>query len=458
MVSHVLLMQERLAKMTDLVQENLSKAQQSQKKWYDRNSRLREFKPGDSVLVLLPTSTRKLTAQWQGPYLVKRCVGKLNYEIDMCDKQKRKRIFHVNMLRKWYTQLSSSYLAEEVAGDYSEEDIPCWDGEVTDSQPVISEELNARQEKELDCLLQEFQDVMKDKPGRTTIAEHTLETGSAQPTRQPPYRLPHAYREKIQQELETMEAEGIVESSSSEWASPIVLVKKKDNSLRLCVDYRKLNGLTPVDAYPMPRIDDLIDKLGKAKYITTIDLTRGYWQVPVAPDVRHKTAFITPFGLYQFKVMPFGLSGAPATFQRMMDTLTRGLSKSMGAYLDDFVIFSSTWTEHLQHVREVLCRLRKAGLTAKPRKCQFGMSKCIYLGHVVGSGEVSPDPAKLEAIRSFPIPVSKKQVRAFLGLAGYYRRFIPDFATIATPLSDVTRKSSPDKVSWTTGCDKHLLS
>ena len=321
---------------------------------------------------------------------------------------------------------------------------------------MINKELSGKQKGELGKLLKEFSDVLKDEPGRTTLAEHSLETGSAIPVRQPPYRLPHAYRETVQKELEQMEAEGIIEQSSSEWASPIVLVKKKDNSLRLCVDYRKLNGLTPIDAYPMPRIDDLIDKLGKAKYITTLDLTRGYWQVPLKPEARPKTAFLTPFGLYQFTVMPFGLSGAPATFQRMMDNLTRGLNESTGAYLDDLVIYSSTWEEHLQHVRAVLSRLREAGLTAKPRKCQFGMFKCIYLGHVAGSGQISPDPSKLEAIESFPILTTKKQVRAFLGLTGYYRRFIPDFASVAAPLSDLTRKSAPDKVVWTNQCDKAL--
>ena len=176
--------------------------------------------------------------------------------------------------------------------------------------------------------------------------------------------------------------------------------------------------------------------------------------MPVKPEARSKTAFVTPFGLYQFKVMPFGLSGAPATFQRMMDNLTRGLSESTGAYLDDLVIYSSIWKKHLEHVREVLSRLQGAGLTAKPRKCQFGMSKCIYLGHVVGSGTVSPDPLKLEAIRSFPTPTVKKQVRAFLGLTGYYRRLIPDFASIASPLSDLTRKSAQEKVVWAAQCDK----
>ena len=157
-VSHVLLMQERLAKMTELVQENLGRAQRVQKTWYDRNARLREFKPGDSVLVLLPTSTSKLIAQWQGPYEVKRRIGKLNYEVDMCDKQKRKRIFHVNMLRQWHRRSHTSYLAEEVIREeYEDEDIPLWDGGESDTQPVINKELSGKQKGELGKLLKEFQ-------------------------------------------------------------------------------------------------------------------------------------------------------------------------------------------------------------------------------------------------------------------------------------------------------------
>ena len=152
------------------------------------------------------------------------------------------------------------------------------------------------------------------KPGRTKLAEHRIKTGTANHVRQTSYRLPHAYREDVKKDLEEMEKDGIIEPSASEWASPIVLVPKKDGSLRMCVDYRRLNGVSEADAYPMSRIDDLIDRLGTAKFITTLDLTGGYWQVPVAEDSRHHTTFTTPFGLYQFTVMPFGLQGAPATF------------------------------------------------------------------------------------------------------------------------------------------------
>ena len=179
--------------------------------------------------------------------------------------------------------------------------------------------------------------------------------------------------------------------------------------------------------------------------------------MPVAESAREKTAFVTPFGLYQFRMMPFGLQGAPATFQRMMDKLIRGMEDYTAAYLDDLVIFSDSWERHLHHIREVLDQLRAAGLTAKPRKCQFGMAQCIYLGHVVGNGLVRPEPSKIDAVMSFPIPQTKKQVRAFLGVTGYYQKFIPDFASVAAPLTDLIRKNCPDRVVWTPECESAFL-
>ena len=237
-----------------------------------------------------------------------------------------------------------------------------------------------------------------------------------------------------------MEESGIIEPSCSEWASPIVVAKKKDNSIRLCVDYRKLNAATPMDAYTMPRVDELLDKVGKATFVSTLDLARGYWQVPVAEKDRAKTAFITPNGLYQFCVMPFGLNGAPATFQRMMDIVIRGLESFTADYIDDIAIFSGSWEDHICHIREVMQRLRKHHLTAKPKKCQFGMLECIFLGYIVGNGHVRPDPEKIKAVKEYPVPMSKKQVRGYLGLAGYYRRFIENYATVAVPLTDLTKE------------------
>ena len=328
----------------------------------------------------------------------------------------------------------------------SEDDIIVWKDEPdSPREPVMGEKLTAEQKGDLQKLLDEFVDTMSDIPGKTDLIEHDINAGSARPVRQPPYRLPQAYRAAVKEEIEEMLHSGIIEPSSSEWSSPIVLVNKKDGTMRLGVDYRRLNAVSEADAYPMPRIDDLIDRLGHAKYVTTLDVTKGYWQVPISDQARAKTAFVMPFGLYQFRVMPFGLQGAPATFQRLMDRVLQGLEDFSAAYLDDVVIRSETWEEHLQQLRQVLERIKKAGLTAKLRKCQFGMSECIYLGHIVGSGHVKPATSKLEAIRDFATPRTKKDVRAFLGLTGYYTKFIKDFASTAAPLSDLTRKNGQTK-------------
>jgi len=403
--------------------------------------------------VLLPTSTNKLLAKWQGPYPVLRQLSPVNYEVDMHDRKKRKRNFHANMLRKWYTPSTSSFYTEEVTDGESEEIPLCGEDTTSEAgQPVISDHLDEAQKSALLKLLGSYPDVLSNKPGRTSMGEHDIRTGGAGPIRLQPYRLPHAYRDTVKEELQAMEREGIIEPSASEWAAPIVLVRKKDGSIRLYVDYRKLNSISNVDPYPMPRIDELIDRLGQAKFITTLDLTKGYWQVPVAQSAQDRTAFTTPFGLYQFKVMPFGLQGAPATFQRLMDRLLRGLEDFTGAYLDDLVIFSSTWEEHIQRITLVLDRLRAAGLTAKPKKCKFGMKECVYLGYIVGNGVVRPEMSKIEAVMEFPTPQTKSHVRAFLGLTGYYRKFIPNYAAIAAPLTDLIRKNCPNVVKWNEEC------
>ena len=230
----------------------------------------------------------------------------------------------------------------------------------------------------------------------------------------------------------------MIEPSTSKWAAPIVLVKKKDGTLRFCVDYRKLNTQSNVDPYPMLRVDELVDRLGSARYLITLDLAEGYWQVPMAEGSREKTVFITPQGLFQFTVMPFGLQGAPATFQRVMDHLVSSIAEFCVAYLDDLVIFSSSWEEHIDHV---LTALRDAGLTAKPSKCQFGMDQCVYPGHVVGNGQVRPESNKVEAVQKWPVPTTKKQVRVFSGPHG----------VLSQVYSTVCHGSSP-----TNGSDKEF--
>ena len=401
--------------MAEVVRQNMAEGQKRQKEWYDKEARLREFEVGDTVLVLLPTSTSKLLAKWQGPYQITKRMGLVNYQVDMLDRRKRFRIFHVNMLKEYHLRppMHTNCFNDE-EGTEEESEVPLWN-DITKEEPKTGKHLTEAQQQELKVLLKKNSDLFSNSPGRTTLAEHHIETGDAYPVKLPPYRVPHAYRDSLEKELKEMEKAGLIESSTSDWASPIVLIKKEGKSMRMCVDYRRLNSVTKVEAYPMPRVDELIDRLGKAKYITTLDLTRGYWQVPVAAKDRYKTAFITPWGLYEFKVMPFGLSGAPASFQKLMDRILRGSQEYSEAYLDDVVIFSETWEEHLKHLTDILERIRKAGLTVKLGKCQFAMSQCVYLGHVVGNGMVKLERSKVEAIENFPVPENKTGDQDFSG-------------------------------------------
>lgn len=262
------------------------------------------------------------------------------------------------------------------------------------------------------------------------------------------YRIPERLLPKLKDEVEDMLSLGVIERSCSEWSSPVVLVPKKDGTIRFCIDFRKVNAQSHFDAYPMPRLEDLIERLGKANYITTLDLCKGYWQVLLAKEDRPYTAFRTPQGLFQFVVMPFGLQGAPATFQRLMDRVLDSTDAFAAAYLDDIVIYSATWEQHLSHLSEVLQRIKGAGLTVNPKKCDFAKPEIRYLGHVLGRGLIRPQKDKVQAIRDCTQPQTKKEVRAFLGLTGWYRRFVPDFASRAAPLSDLTRKSGSNQVQW----------
>lgn len=227
-----------------------------------------------------------------------------------------------------------------------------------------------------------------------------------------------------------------------------MLVPKPNGEWRFCNDYRKLNEVSMVDAYPMPRVDELVERLGPARYISTLDLTKGYWQIPLSQEAKEKMAFLTPEGSFHYVRMPFGLQGAPATFQRAMDQILRPHREYAPAYLDDIVIFSRDWESHLPKVQAVLNALRKAGFTINPAKCALGMEEARYLGYVVGRGEIKPQLNKVEAIQNWPRPLTKKQVKAFLGIVGYYRRFVPRFADIAVPLTDLTKGTKSAMVRW----------
>ncbi len=215
-----------------------------------------------------------------------------------------------------------------------------------------------------------------------------------------------------------------------------------------------MNAVSKFDAYPMPWVDELLDRLGTARISQTLDLTKGYWQIPLSPLSKEKSAFATPFGLHQLVTLPFGLFGAPATFQRLMDKILRPHTAYAAAYLDDIIIYSQDWQRHMVHLREVLRALRGAQLTANPKKCAIGRVEVRYLGFHLGHGQVCPQIDKTATIATCPRPKTKKEVRQFLGLAGYYRRFIPNYSDLTSPLTDLTKKEVPDPVQWMERCQQ----
>ena len=265
-----------------------------------------------------------------------------------------------------------------------------------------------------------FSDVFSqnsDDLGRTNLVQHRIITGEAAPIRQPPRPLPLSQCEETKRQVEKLLKHGIIEQSSSPWASPIVLVQKKDGSFRFGVDYRKLKSVTKKDSYPLPRIDDSLETLAESKWFSTLDLRSGYWQVGLDPHDKEKTAFSTGQGLWQFTVMPFGLCNAPATFERLMEQVFRGLLLDVCLlYLDDILVPGKTFDHHLDNLTQVLQRLQDVNLKLSPEKTSPFQKQVSFLGHVVEEDGISTDPSKTNAIFSWPVPVNKKELKQFLGL------------------------------------------
>ena len=294
-----------------------------------------------------------------------------------------------------------------------------------------------------------------DKLGSTNVIMHKIHTTDETPTFQRQYRPAEIHNEEILKQTDKLLESNFIEDSDSPFNSPVWIVPKKPdekgNKLwRMVIDYRQLNEKTISDAYPLPNITHILDQLGGAQYFSTLDLASGFHQVKMHPESKAKTAFSTPFGHYHFNRMPFGLKNAPATFQRLMDKVLSGLQGvEIFVYMDDIVIYAHSLEEHTRKLKNLLQRLERANLTLQPEKCKFLKKEVAYLGHVISREGVKPDPKKVEAVRKFPRPRNPKNVKQFLGLAGYYRRFIPKFSIIAKPLSHLLKKGV--RFAWTSG-------
>lgn len=281
--------------------------------------------------------------------------------------------------------------------------------------------------------------------GCASEVKHSINTGDALPVKKNPYRIPHALKSVVEEQINDMLDKKIIEPSTSPWASPIVLVPKKsqDGTVkhRLCIDYRGLNAVTKSDAYPLPNIVETLDSLGKCKVFSVLDLASGYLQIPIDEKDKEKTAFTCHMGHYQYNRMPFGLQNAPSTFMRCIDFLLMGLKGTIClAYLDDILIMSEDIATHVKNLEKVFVKLQEINFKIQPSKCTFATDQVEYLGHIVSREGVKPDPQKIKAIRDYPQPRSVRDIRSFVGLASYYRRHIPNFAAIAKPLTMLTRK------------------
>ena len=455
---YVIDMRERLQDAVELANEHLSEAKSRQKKYYDRGAKQRKFKEGDKVLILLPSETSKLKMAWKGPYVILERVSQVDYAISIKGKR---RVYHANMLKAYITRpqdtdtcLSAAVVVDEEDAENHEPPMSLCESALQLKQTedwqnvVVCKTLNHTQENEIKGLLMQYKDVLSDVPGKTNLITHKIELLDAKPVKVKQRTIPYATREAVKMEIDEMLKSGIIEPSDSPYSSPIVMVKKPAGGWRLCNDYRKVNAISKDDAEPMPEIEHIMSNLAGSKHFSKIDLTKGFWQVPLEEETKKITAFSTPDGLFQYTTLPFGLKGSPATFNRLMRKVLKGCPPGIEVFVDDILVHSQTWQEHIRLLEEVLVRLRKAGLTARPSKTQIGNCEVEFLGHAIKEGIVRPQDTKIEALKNCERPTTKTQVKSFLGLAGYYRKFVPNFSSVTAPLSDLTKKSQGSKFTW----------
>ena len=475
---YVIELQSRLKETCNLAKEELLKARAVQKGYYDRKSKLRRFSVGARCLVLLPTVSNKLLAQWKGPYEVTEKVNDLNY-ILMVDGQPKR--FHINMLKEYFqpetaagctlgsaaddekvrylawvktyfSELQSQEVgAAVVINETDEEDGPITVSSrqtETLSDVKVGEQISAEERDQLASLLASYAEIFSDKPGSARVPPQQIELTNTNAIRVRPNSVPESRMKAVAEEIRDMEAAGVIERSKSPYCSPIVVVDKKDGGVRICGDYRRVNAVTRHDAEPMSDPQAIFATLASSRIFSKLDLTKGFFQIPLSEESSKVTAISTPNGLYHYRVLPFGMTNSPAIFNRVMREVMRDI-EGVEMFVDDVLIHSPSFSQHLETLRVVFERLRQYNLTIKPSKCLIGHEKVPYLGHVIGGGQYGCQLDKIVKVRDAPTPQTKTQVKSFLGLAGYYRDYIPNFAVIAAPLHELLRKHAPNVVQWT---------
>lgn len=460
-------LRSKLSDARKLALSNLHTTQNKMKSSYDLKSQIREFSPGDKVLLFLPIPGSPLKSKFTGPYVISHKVSDCNYVVQTPDRRKDTQLVHINLIK--------SYTDRQPKEDFSKgKSIACM---IRQESPIISVSEEYIQETE-DCveipaphnphnseiianlheylsflslskirdvslILKDFPQVTADNPGFCGHTLHDVQLApEVRPIRQSPYRLSPEKKAIMKKEVDYLLDHGLAEPSNSPWASPSLLVPKPDGTSRLCTDYRKINRVTIPDSYPLPLIEELVDSIGQAKFITKIDMQKGYYQIGLTENAKNISAFITPFGLYNYTVMPFGMCNAPATFQRAINYTIQGL-EGVKSYLDDLLVISDSWDVHIRRLRSLFSRLDEAGFTINLAKSKFCSATVTYLGHIVGQGRTLPKQANVEVILAYPTPTTRKSLMRFLGMVGFYRRFCSNFSSVAAPLTDMTSSKCP---------------
>ena len=450
---YVFELREKLEDTLRIAREALDLAQDKGKHYYDRKAKPRQFSAGDQVLILLPTDHNKLLMQWKGPYVVQDVVGLNDYRVKVGSKVKT---YHANLLKEYVTRKPQT-LPQPVTPVCMAADTELNDSELFELNEVRHKEriediqygqnLTKEQKEELQRLASEFPERFTPDPGTTDTIQHEVNLTSDRPVYSKPYRLPYHTREELKKDIKEMLDLGVVRESKSPYASPVVIVKKPDGSNRVCVDYRKLNKLTVFDPEPMPTAEELYHKLSEDRFYSKIDLSKGYWQVKVADKDVHKTAFVTPDGHYEFLKMPFGMVNSGATLKRGLKRILADMPNVV-FYWDDILVHTKTWEDHLKTLRQLFQRLADTNFTIRPSKCVLGTDNVDFIGHRLSEGMKGVKDDNVKKIMDAPRPTTKKQVRSFMGLANYYREYIPNFAAVTAPLTDLVKKGQSNIVRW----------
>ena len=487
-VQYLTELRENLEIANSYADSHAKRAQQRYVSRYNLRSADKHFTCGDQVLILQPDSTKsRLFSRWKGPAVITAEKSPYSYEVELDGKCS---LLHANQLRKFYQVQSDminavscmsydAFIADEYSTLQSADIATCAivhekdedfgplgfgetsdldsdpNGEVLPSQKLDQAalaHLKGNQQSEILRVLDKYPSVFSETPGLVTVVEHAIPTTSDfRPKQLRPYRVPDRLQGEVHRQVSQLLDLGFIKPSTSPMASPVVCVMKGQggkDGVRIVVDYRYLNKYTEGDAYPFPLIDEVVQRIGNATFISTFDARSGYWQTRVREEDQWKTAFICDDGLFEWTRTAFGMKSSGSTFVRAVQRILQPIKAFTDSYVDDMAVISDTWELHLSHVDQFLHTIEKSGMTLSLQKCRFAQSEVKFCGQIVGKGCRRPDPEKVSAVEGLKVPTSKTETRQICGFFAYFRDHIKDFAEIAKPLTDLTSKKVPERIPW----------